>query len=74
MIFRSYRALTAVLSPNAPGSRCGSNTFLVRLATADGFERPIAILRGRLNRLRESERSEAFCRAILVGVEVIWYI
>ena len=51
-----------------------SLTFLVRLATADGFKRPIAILKGRLNRLKESERSEAFYRAILVGVEVVWYI
>ena len=51
-----------------------SLTFLVRLATADGFERPIVILRGGLNRLRESERFEAFCRAILVGIEVVWYI
>ena len=51
-----------------------SLTFLMRLAIADGFERPVVILGGGLNRLRESERSEAFCRAILVGVEVVWYI
>ena len=51
-----------------------SLTFLMRLAIVDGFERPIAIPGGGLNRLRESERFKAFYRAILVGIEVVLYI
>ena len=43
----------------------------MRLATINGFKRPIAILKGRLNRLRESERFKAFYKAILVKVKVV---
>ena len=48
-----------------------SLTFLIRLAITNGFKRPIVILRGRLNRLKESERFKAFCKTILIGVEVV---